>query len=543
MKKLLSFVLVLAMIMGCVSVAFAGTTKSKNSIYYLPIGDSFSNGYHFEELENDPECKKIYPILFGQYLKEEAGYDTVTVSSVLLRNGLRANDVLAYLGKSEYKDGLTDYWQPSTQEDSQECIKAVQDANIISIKLGYNNFVSYIRLAIQKDLELDPEEYGSLDYSQGTVDKLLTKEQKEMLKVVRTDLTEIVNSTIPEEIISAIKDGTVSFLDTPVGAYYTVEDYINIASYAILGACIDYDNMLAEIYRLNPSVDVYVMELDNTLDDITLTYQLDDNEIEIPLGKIAGSVIDLFNTYYAVLSKYSDKTFYVKSEENPETFAEKVVSDSAFAATFTTQFIGQEAPENIDIVKNVQKYLAVSDFSLNDMIDGFSNLSDIASLFSSDKITNLLTGDFSKVSEMDKFIVKVYIMVFAFYGAGCHPSVEGHVTMAQALEEAYEEHRVLDEAVVYHFIIKMIPEDAVKFMYSKTIEEVKASIELYNKQYAYVKQFCDKIYETINNPTVVTILPETNMVKVSSSTKLVTPKTVVSTIKNRVNTVLGKLFK
>jgi len=539
MKKLVSFVLVLAMIMGCVSVAFAGTTKSKSEINYVPIGDSFSNGHSFAELGVDEDLSEIYAELFAKHLNKE--YDEVTVSKDLLLAGIRATDVLAYLGKSEYRDGMTEYWHKNAGSTSPECINAVKNANIISVKLGYNNLINYMSLVIKKDFGLNDKRL-EFTLNNDKVENLLTDEQKKMLSIVKSDLTEIVEEAFPEEVLSAINSGVTNILDIKIGADYTIRDYINFLAYAVVGACIDYDNMLDEIYRLNPNVDVFVMELENTIDGFTLTYEIEDSEIEISLGKMIGAALDFFNTYYAVFSKYSDKTYYVKANGVPQTFADQVVTDSAFAKVFTKALLGTD--DDV-IVKNVQQYLAVSNYSLNDIIDSFANIgaSGIESLLSEENITKLLTQDFSKASDTDKLIMKVYLMLLEFFGAGMHPSVEGHATMAKTLEEAYEEHRILDEAVVYHFIIKMIPEDAVKFMYSKTIEEVKSRIELYNKQYAYVKQFCDKIYETINNPTVVTILPETNMVKLSSSTKLVTPKTVVTTIKNKVNTVLGKLFK
>jgi len=148
-RSLICLVLVLAMVMCSASTLFAAL---KTNIVYVPIGDSYTNGYRFEELGIDAD---IYPELFAKYLEDE-GY-SVTLKADLAINGIRSNDVIALLDetKTNTGDALTKYWQGYMFEDDTyrpKFISAVQSADIISIKLGYNNLVSYIGLAIRKDL-------------------------------------------------------------------------------------------------------------------------------------------------------------------------------------------------------------------------------------------------------------------------------------------------------------------------------------------------------------------------------------------------------
>jgi len=550
-RKSIAILLVLTMLMACVSVAFANT-KVKEDIFYLAIGDSYSNGYRFESLENN-DLSKTYVNQFGSYL-ESLGFNSVTVSSSLCQPGFRANDALAYLDMNTYETGdskpvgdtLTNYWQAWNFDNIPQCIEDAKNADVVTIKLGYNNLVSYVRLALEQDLGM-----GSRPYLTEKVEDLFTDEQKEKIEIVKKDVTDIIEDAIPAELLEALNTEISSLLDTKVGSTYTVADYINYVSYAILGACIDYDKLLDRLYELSPDVDIYVLGLENPFENIKLTYTYQGVEIDIPIGKAFGSVLELFNLYYSVLSKYSDKVYYVNIIDDPQMMGDKLITDFDYARQFTDVLLDEDFDINDEdrpalvegIYPNIQYYLSINEFSLNEIISDIQAIgtNGIADLFSDEHIYNLMT-EFSS-SSMDRFVSKFYLMVFAIGGAACHPSAEGHTTMAESLEKTYSERRLLDEAVVYHFIVDNIPEEAVEFLYAKTLDEVRTLVNEYNTKFSTVKEFIDKLKQPITGVQSLLPTPTKLLSAKSNSVSIASPKTVVRTLVSKIASTIKKMIK
>ena len=110
LKKGTSLMLVFAMLMGLCSTAFAVENNDDNTINYVSLGDSMTNGYCFTGYEqgNGDKAKldfangkgsygeDAYPNLFAEWLAETSG--KVVNHTKLAPSAMRAEDLLYLLG-------------------------------------------------------------------------------------------------------------------------------------------------------------------------------------------------------------------------------------------------------------------------------------------------------------------------------------------------------------------------------------------------------------------------------------------------------------
>ena len=131
-KKCISLVMVIAVLMGIAAPASAATAEllDDSKIGYVALGDAITGGYGLEQEETR----------YHQIVAEYLGYEDTYVRK--FGNRWRAEE-LRYLLDNDYKgDGYTKKFSflSSQRADIQD---AVKNAEVVTVQIGVNNFATY----------------------------------------------------------------------------------------------------------------------------------------------------------------------------------------------------------------------------------------------------------------------------------------------------------------------------------------------------------------------------------------------------------------
>ena len=174
----------------------SGATESVDSIKYVSIGDSMTNGYCFtgyeqgdldagEFLANSDSIygEGSYALLFEDWLAEEYG---AVEHSKMAVSALRAEDLLYLLGGREKPtDGWFDQVNHYTGEDDDAKLieyytEEVSEADVITLGIGNAAFGAYLVQYITRAIgvmggSLDEDEVVTLDDAMALVEDETTK--------------------------------------------------------------------------------------------------------------------------------------------------------------------------------------------------------------------------------------------------------------------------------------------------------------------------------------------------------------------------------
>ena len=300
-KKCISLVMVIAVLMGIAAPASAATAEllDDSKIGYVALGDAITGGYGLEQEET-----RYYQIV-AEYL----GYEDAYVRK--FGNRWRAEE-LRYLLDNDYKgDGYTKKNFKLLSSQRADIQDAVKDAEVVTVQIGVNNFATYFveQLMNYLDPTKTPYEY---DFDQ--VAKELFDFQDEFSADEITNAVATVREAVMEQLLAAAPDeGDI--------ALEFIEYAIEVATYSLLSYVTSFNGMVNAIYELNPNVDLYVIGIYNPAAGEVLTYRTEDHvvagelikgrEIEIPIGDAIGAVIELANSYAQILAPRAFNYTYV----------------------------------------------------------------------------------------------------------------------------------------------------------------------------------------------------------------------------------------
>ena len=341
-----AMLLVLCMVAGFVpSAAFAVEVKDGNDdgiINYVSFGASNVNGFGvegyidlggktIEDILANPDLiqnvnvygyqrmpEDSYPYLVAAALNEAAGgtvkntaYDGNAANAPFTKvkvnqlgiSSMRMEELSYLLGTfegdsyTEWRfhdvngDGKGGDWfdkaygvDDSFEDLRNAYVKAIEEADVITMDMGMNNFGVYIshqvgNPAYGETLEdINPELATDFAKAKAHVKNLVTQYSSEA---------------------ALLLDG--------------VDSLINALAYAVVGYCHNFDKVMEKIYELNPDVNVVVVSIQNLMTGMYLEVP---GVVELPLGDIFGAVIDIANLHTASGSPYCDKYVYADVRNN-----------------------------------------------------------------------------------------------------------------------------------------------------------------------------------------------------------------------------------
>ena len=366
--KFLSAIIAFALLIGvCAPTAnvFASyesaevQTGEKEKFNYVSLGASNVNGYgmygYVDEWAYDYPLEKAnqnvygyksdtpdsYPVLIADKLSEK--YD-VTLSQLAI-SSMRAEEIRFLLYDDAVADKYTkwrfynedvanvDYsdnwfvsagWRemgytgvgtaPSHAEAlaalRQEYQQTLAAADLITVDVGMNNFGVYL----QKEIK-SPGHFGS---DIGNLDpEVAAKYAEGKAYVIDIIEEELGGSEIPVEFREFV---------------YSTADAM---SYALVGYCLAFDDIMAWIYENNPDANVVVVSVTNLMHGVDTS--IPGTDVKLPLGDIFGAVINAANTYTAALSPYSTSYSYANVSEGGhiELFGDEVRDYNGDPATIS----------------------------------------------------------------------------------------------------------------------------------------------------------------------------------------------------------------
>jgi len=492
-KRIISSIILAALLISSCVSSFA-LSAQKNLLY---IGDSFSYYYpypkgvdHFvlEKIYADSVADEFgyelltadnYPTIFDSYGKDADRYSMY--KSPLAEGGYRSTDVLSLISDSYNGDDYTDKEFGFTEKSKANARKAVSDADIITIQLGYSNIACYLLNNLYEILGLEDIK-GESSYSYDLNQLKYYGKMKDYLEFTESAI-EAVKAEMGDNLSllskSKIERNKESDDSAAIMLYKSVK-------YALTSAIVDFDRLVKELKTQNPNAKIYVMGLNNTSEDIEFAFSLIGDRHTVAVCKIISIFLDYFNLYMKKLSPMHSEYVYVepaseigkfgdifgrigndKAKEITGAFikasleeaynneykarkkAGKDYSESAIKAS-----IGYGKAEIDGIVDlwlpgamkiaadkkyNCLKLLAEGNFeNVGDCFDKFQNFTYLNPIFTETDKFGRLTA-----SELEQCSARLYLTT-TLHSAYLHPSQEGHDAMAGQLIKAINKDNVKD---------------------------------------------------------------------------------------------------
>lgn len=328
-RSCVSMLLVLCMVIGFFPASVFATDGDTGveTIHYVSLGDSMTNGYGFADYHQDSDELSVYnfltgegmygdgayPLQFEQYLTD-LGYNVDHTK--LATSAMLAGDLWFLLdGRDEPDDdwgGYRDY-VGDTYEYDDETVKnhvqnAIADADVMTMCVGNAEFGAYLLNRITGCLGILG---GHLkDEQKVTLQDALTysgldDEQKELVQKVYDQLVTEFKNYVPEDMWTQ----------------YNLQEVCNLLAYTTAGYVFNFKGCLNTIVEMNPDVQIILIGLMNTTYGITVT--LDDGSV-IPVGDIMDGFFELLNAYVAglptvmqALGNWEGATFGYAEQPNP----------------------------------------------------------------------------------------------------------------------------------------------------------------------------------------------------------------------------------
>ena len=310
-RSVTALLLALCLAFGnCGTAMVASAAESDDTIDYVVIGDSMTNGYclpgYYPQNTSDDnnvrgydvEVPGTYPVLFQEYLAETTGKD-VDLHQLSI-SGIRAEELHFLLDPEYTGDAYTarvfdsttdgenwfrrvfrsreDYSSVDYGNDTlrAEYVKAIAEAEVISLNVGTNNFGTFLTGELQ-DIVLG----GEYEYDLNDVLGQITDDVEILAAVesLRGELAAIINEQV----------------DPSMSA--TANQLVDMFLYAYAGFAVNYTASVEAIRTINPNAQLIIMGLMNNMDGMTLTV----GEDIVYLDAMYGAVIKAANVYMAGL--------------------------------------------------------------------------------------------------------------------------------------------------------------------------------------------------------------------------------------------------
>jgi len=186
-----------------------------------------------------------------------------------------------------------------------EYIRAIKEADVITMDMGMNNFGVYISHQVG-----DP----SYDETLEDIDPELAAEFEKAKEYVGELVVEYASKAA-----LLLKD---------------VSSLVDALAYAVVGYCHNFDKIMEKIYELNPDVNVVVVSIQNLMTDMYMDIP---GVGKLPLGDIFGAVIDVANLHTAAGSPYCDRYVYadVRKEGRVRDYVDDLLDYNGDPATLS----------------------------------------------------------------------------------------------------------------------------------------------------------------------------------------------------------------
>ena len=291
-------------------------SQEADKLHYVSLGASNTNGYGHHgyldyEIYEDPLAANksqmndygydkapanAYPALVKDALAESTGRE-VELHQLAI-SSMRVEEVLWLLDDTyepdEYMDwrftGGKSWFDMAHKDGGREALRAeyrdyIANADVITVDLGWNNFGVY---AFNNTMTI-LKENGSRYWKAPDFENVIGSCKEEAYYAIR------------DKVIECLVE-SVDLSDTVLSADI-IQKLVDVFSYAVFGACYNFDEVMYHIYELNPDVEVVVINIQNLADELIINI----DGSEIPLGDLYGELIDIVDLYRAKRSPHADK--------------------------------------------------------------------------------------------------------------------------------------------------------------------------------------------------------------------------------------------
>ena len=287
-----------------------------NKVHYVSLGASNTNGYGHhgyldDEIYEDPLAANksqmndygydkapanSYPALIKDALAQSTGRE-VELHQLAI-SSMRVEEVLWLLDDTyepdEYMDwrftGGKSWFDMAHKEGGREALRAeyrdyIANADVITVDLGWNNFGVYAFNNIMTILKEGGTRYWKAPDLESVIGSCNEKVYYE------------IRDMVIENLIKRVDLSNAAFSED------TIQKLVDVLSYAVFGACYNFDKVMDHIYKLNPNAEVVVINIQNLADELIINI----DGFEFPIGDLYGEIIDFVDLYRAMSSPYADK--------------------------------------------------------------------------------------------------------------------------------------------------------------------------------------------------------------------------------------------
>lgn len=287
-----------------------------DKLHYVSLGASNTNGYgHHGYLDDE-----IYadPLAANKSQMNDYGYDKAPANAypALIKDALarstgkevelhqlgissmRVEEVLWLLDDTyepdEYMDwrftGGKSWFDMAHKEGGREALRVeyrdyIANADVITVDLGWNNFGVYAFNNIMTILK----EGGTRYWKAPNLESVIDSRNEKLYYAIR--------DMVIENLIKRVDLSGSAFSED------SIQKLVDVLSYAVFGACYNFDKVIDHIYKLNPDAEVVVINIQNLADELII----DVDGFEFPVGDFYGELIDFVDLYRAMNSPYADK--------------------------------------------------------------------------------------------------------------------------------------------------------------------------------------------------------------------------------------------
>ena len=333
-------------------IAAMATATELKPDYYVSIGDSTLTGYGLDDYvpgENNGEGQVLgteAPVLLAQRL---FGEDYENHFKKLDKGGLRIDDLLVWLGEEEYIDDFyIRYTMDANAVESETAYyqnlfkREIEKADLITLALGGGNVSTFLGQQIKAMSQGQP--LYEMDWSRYFPDADLS-EIKSCISVAQ----KLLEGTLPEI------QGVAAEQLAPV----VVESFL----FGMVGYINNYYKVVERIHEINPDAHIVIVSFFNFADDMEIPVSIGDQTVNIPLGRMLGSLMDSCNASslaYAV--ENSDFATYVSISDTTTILDEQGLYDweSRLNGMITQTWLTHAGPEGHVYIAD-QIYNAITD--------------------------------------------------------------------------------------------------------------------------------------------------------------------------------------
>lgn len=307
LRSALCLVLAVLMALGTCVTAFAA--ESDETIKYVSLGDSMTNGYGlngYTEENNgyQDEAPEAYPAQVAEHYDWEL--------TQLATSAMRAEDlhyILEYGSENAYpgdewtRDELLERdsrWggtHGGAEKVSKVFQEAVTGADVISVAVGNANFGVFLLGRVMNALGVmggEPEDDAWINFEDALAE--CTADEKAVVMQAYDALMAAACEYMPVELAEPMVRATA----------YTMVSYI-----------LNYNGVLDAIVELNPDAEIIIVGLMNTLNGMVMTMEYEGENYTIHMADLLGVLIEPMNMYLATLpavkqamGEYSEATIY-----------------------------------------------------------------------------------------------------------------------------------------------------------------------------------------------------------------------------------------